>query len=73
MGKAEIEARSRAVMRVVINLAKELDLRIIAEGVETEEQAGLLKSMGCGLAHGYPYGRPMPEAEFAKRPSPQPV
>ena len=66
LGRADHEARRRTVMRLVINLAKELNLQIIAEGVETEEQAQLLKCLGCGLAQGYLYGRPVPEPEFTR-------
>ena len=66
LGRADHEARRQTVMGLVINLAKELNLQIIAEGVETEEQAMLLKSLGCGLAQGYLYGRPVPEPEFIK-------
>ena len=47
-----------------IDLAKALDLAVIAEGVETEGQALLLKNMGCTCAQGYLYGRPMPEKDF---------
>ena len=66
LGRADHEARRQTVMGLVINLAKELNLQIIAEGVETEEQAMLLKSLGCGLAQGNLYGRPVPEPEFIK-------
>ncbi|WP_195416460.1 putative bifunctional diguanylate cyclase/phosphodiesterase [Enterocloster citroniae] len=66
LGRADHESRRQTVMRLVINLAKELNLQIIAEGVETEEQAQLLKCLGCGLAQGYLYGRPVPEPEFTR-------
>ena len=44
----------------IINLAKNLELAIVAEGVETREQARVLKSLGCDFAQGYYFGRPMP-------------
>ena len=66
LSHGENEARHHKVMRLVIDLAKELQLQVIAEGVETAEQAQLLKNMGCPLAQGYFYGRPMPEREFLK-------
>lgn len=66
LGKSENKTRRQAVTRLVINLAKELGLQVIAEGVETKEQADMLKSMGCLYAQGYFYGRPVPEREFVK-------
>lgn len=56
--------RRNKIMQLVINLAKELQLQVIAEGVETEEQSSLLRAMRCKYAQGYLYGRPMPEDEF---------
>lgn len=67
LARASHEDRRNTVMRLVVNLAKELNLQIIAEGVETEEQARLLREMGCGLAQGYLFGRPGPEADFIRR------
>lgn len=64
--QTEHEMRKQKVVKTAIILAKELDLKIIAEGVETEEQAALLKTMGCHYAQGYLYGRPMPEQEFCR-------
>jgi len=45
-------------------LAKGLDMRVIAEGVETREQADLLRAAGCHKLQGYFFGRPMPLADF---------
>ena len=44
-------------MRAVIGLGHNLGCEIIAEGVETEGQAALLKEMGCDSAQGYLYGK----------------
>jgi diguanylate cyclase (GGDEF)-like protein/PAS domain S-box-containing protein len=49
-----------AVVRMIIELAHTLGLEIIAEGVETEEQATLLKEMGCDFAQGYHFSEPLP-------------
>jgi diguanylate cyclase (GGDEF)-like protein/PAS domain S-box-containing protein len=49
-----------AVVRMIIELAHTLSLEVIAEGVETEEQATLLKEMGCDFAQGYHFSKPLP-------------
>jgi len=41
-------------------------MKIVAEGVETEEQLQLLDSLGCDLAQGYLFARPMPAIEMTK-------
>ncbi|WP_250655735.1 EAL domain-containing protein [Alkalimarinus coralli] len=46
---------------MIVNLAKDLDLDVIAEGVETEEQAAWLKRINCDEAQGYLYARPLEE------------
>ena len=54
------------VMRDVVDMGKHLDLQIIVEGVETIEQSDFLEAIGCDIAQGYLYGRPMPVEEFEK-------
>jgi EAL domain-containing protein (putative c-di-GMP-specific phosphodiesterase class I)/GGDEF domain-containing protein len=48
-----------AIAHAVVNLARDVDLRVVAEGVETPEQIALLQSMQCPLAQGYFLCRPM--------------
>ena len=52
---------SRAIIEAVIGLGQKLDMGIVAEGVETEQQMGLLVETGCTHLQGYLFGRPMPK------------
>lgn len=54
---------SLELVRSVIGLGKNLDMAIVAEGVETIEEASLLKEMGCDFAQGYYFAKPMPEKQ----------
>jgi EAL domain-containing protein (putative c-di-GMP-specific phosphodiesterase class I) len=53
------ELRNATVVKAAIRLARELDIAVIAEGVETEAQAQFLLAAGCGNAQGYYYSRPV--------------
>ncbi|HBG5846196.1 TPA: bifunctional diguanylate cyclase/phosphodiesterase [Clostridioides difficile] len=56
--------RSKIIVTKVIEMAKELGMKVISEGVETEEQFELLKEVKCDMAQGYLFGKPMPIEEF---------
>ena len=47
----------------IVDLAHALGLKVVAEGVETAEQLALLREMGCDLAQGYHFARPLPGAQ----------
>jgi diguanylate cyclase (GGDEF)-like protein len=53
-----------SVVMAIITLAHNLGLDVIAEGVETEEQLGLLRLLRCNGGQGYLFGRPMPADDF---------
>jgi diguanylate cyclase (GGDEF)-like protein/PAS domain S-box-containing protein len=52
------------IARVIVSLAHNLGLAVVAEGVETEEQHRFLREQGCGAYQGYLFGRPVPVAEL---------
>ena len=53
-----------AIVRLIIELANELGLQVVAEGVEIEEQLSQLTALGCELAQGYYFSRPLPASEI---------
>jgi diguanylate cyclase (GGDEF)-like protein len=59
-------AGSAAIVRAVAGLARDLDLQLNAEGVETTAQAAFLKSMGVDEVQGFLYGRPLPAQDIAE-------
>lgn len=62
--QATKEEKATVALNYVIKMMKELGLEIVAEGVETEEQAEQLKKAGCDFFQGFYYARPMPEEQF---------
>lgn len=51
---------------MILSMAKTLELKTIAEGIETQEHAAILFNEGCDIIQGYYYGKPMPVSEFIK-------
>jgi diguanylate cyclase (GGDEF)-like protein/PAS domain S-box-containing protein len=62
----DTDADSRAIVAAIVSLAKTLNLAIVAEGVETEAQLGILHAMSSMLIQGYLASRPVPAAEFER-------
>lgn len=58
--------RGGTILTSVVRMAKWLKLPVIAEGVETVEQADFLKSVGCDYIQGYLYSKPIPMSEYEK-------
>jgi EAL domain-containing protein (putative c-di-GMP-specific phosphodiesterase class I) len=54
------DVKDTAIVRMIIELAHTLGMKVIAEGVETEEQAELLREMGCDMAQGLYFAKPLP-------------
>lgn len=61
------DADSRAIVSAVILMAHSLNLRTVAEGIETREQLDILRELGCDLIQGYFYSRPVPATELEKK------
>ena len=58
------DENSKAVAAAVISLGQNLNLRVVAEGVETKEQAAFLRDNNCDEMQGYLFSRPVPAAEI---------
>ena len=63
----ETDARTLAIVETILRLARLLGLSTTAEGVETDSQAQLLRTMGCDRFQGYLYSRPITQQEFLRR------
>ena len=62
----DTDPESREIVRIIIMLAHNLGLKVVAEGTETEEQVNLLKQLNCEMAQGYFYARPADGQAMAK-------
>lgn len=63
--KSEKEAQ-QGILKLIINLARWMDMKVIAEGVETEEQLMRIRDVGCDYVQGYLFSRPLPSDEYEK-------
>ncbi len=64
LDKNDDNNRGGTILASIINMAKWLNLPVIAEGVETIEQADFLKSIGCNYIQGYLYSKPLSESDY---------
>jgi len=64
--RVDTDQRSRALAEMLVQVARELDMGVVAEGVERPEQAAALLAIGVREAQGYLFGRPTPLAAFAE-------
>lgn len=55
---------SRAIVEMILTMARQLDLRIVAEGIEHAEQVELLRELQCFVAQGFYYSKPVPASEI---------
>ncbi len=62
LGESE---KSAALVRTILDLAAAMNIEAIAEGIETQQQATILRALGCRLGQGYLFARPRPVAAVA--------
>jgi PAS domain S-box-containing protein len=60
------DQESREIVRIIVMLAHNLGLKVVAEGTETEEQVNLVKSFDCEMAQGYFFSRPVDDQAVLK-------
>jgi diguanylate cyclase (GGDEF)-like protein len=63
----ERDTVAKEIVSAVIKIAKSMNIETIAEGVEYEAQAEILRNLGCDYIQGYLFGKPMPAVEFQKK------
>jgi EAL domain-containing protein (putative c-di-GMP-specific phosphodiesterase class I) len=62
----ENDINDAAIVDTIISMAKHLDLKVIAEGVETQYELNFLEEKGCTIYQGYLFSKPLPEHEFSR-------
>jgi len=65
-GAAQHNIESLAIIRAVVAMAESLGVTTTAEGVETETELEIVKTLGCNKIQGFYFGRPMPAADALK-------
>lgn len=62
----EDSGQTQVILDALVDIAKGLKKMLIVEGIETEDQANVIRSLGCDYGQGYLFGRPLPEVEARK-------
>ena len=57
-------AAKRVIVESVVKLGAALDVRVVAEGIETEAERAIMRELGCSIGQGYLFARPLEEAQF---------
>jgi len=64
VSQCEADPEAWKIVRATISMARELGLRVVAEGIETEAVLGMLRAVDCGVGQGWYFGHAMSEAEL---------
>jgi EAL domain-containing protein (putative c-di-GMP-specific phosphodiesterase class I) len=62
-GAAHSKAK-RVIVESIVKLGAALDVRVVAEGIETEAECCLMRALGCSVGQGYLFARPLAEPQF---------
>lgn len=62
--EGENACRDREIVKGIVNMAKALHMKTVAEGVESFEQVEFLRKIGCDIVQGYVFSKPIPVKEF---------
>lgn len=60
------DEKNTKIVKAIISLANQLDMQVVAEGIEAPEQADKLQAWGCQFLQGYLFSKPMPESSFTQ-------
>ncbi|MCF0116519.1 MAG: EAL domain-containing protein, partial [Bacilli bacterium] len=60
----EVDKKSRDIVKTTIAMAKALEMKVVAEGIQTAKQIALLKACDCDLVQGYYYSKPLSREEY---------
>ena len=56
--------KSRKLVETIINIARTMEMYVVAEGIETEEQRAVLTELGCDYLQGFLFARPLPAEQI---------
>ena len=62
----EMQKEEQIIVSSIIHMAKQLNMKVLSEGIETKMQCEFLKKISCDMVQGYFYAKPMPIPEFEK-------
>ena len=67
LGKTDNEDRASKILKMVVELSKQLEIPVITEGVETQDQVKFLREIGCDMFQGYYFAKPMEVSAFEEK------
>jgi diguanylate cyclase (GGDEF)-like protein len=66
VNRSDVDYKAMTVATTIVRLAAELDLKVVAEGIENQAQAKAMLNVGCDFGQGYALGHPVPAGDFAR-------